>query len=171
MKPINFNPGTVVEEKLLRIKNDRGITSITEAIRYCVLEAYKVEYKDYIEIQKQRMGADTKTYNNAKEDRKIDSKEYREKAKAQREYDAQAAICTTLGGTITMDHLNLPVCTYTRYSMNGPWMIDESKVTDPLNMLNAETPVYQYTGLMGETGEKGKASIEAARIKISANKV
>ena len=55
--------------------------------------------------------------------------------------------------------------------MNGPWIIDESKVTDPLNMLNPETITYQYTGLMGETGEKGRQAIEAARVKISANKV
>lgn len=148
-----------------------GLQSRTAAIISAISFAHKKEIKDYIEVQKQRLTVDPKTRAITKEDAKLEAAEYREKAKAQKEYDAQAAICTALGGTISMDHLNLPVCTYTRYSMNGPWRIDESKVVDPLNMLNAETPVYQYTGLMGETGPAGKASIEAARIKISANKV
>ncbi len=168
-KVFMFTQGQI--DMVSRIQNKHSMSTFVEALRYCITMTHSKEFRDYIMVQKERAAIDPTQKALTKADAQFEAAEQREKRKLQKEYDNQATLCTALEGTISLDSVGLPVCTYKVYSMNGPWIVDESEITDPLNMLNPETVERQYTGLLGETGPKGRAAIEAARVKISANKV
>ena len=163
MKPINFIPSEVAKAKLMDIKERRGIKTITEAICWCILEAYKTEVKDYIEVQKQRNSVPPEERAIRKARAGIIAEEERTQAKEDKRIGHLAGICDILGGTrVDNPTTGVPLmgCKYTEYDFAGPWVPTAySKVVD-LEDLNDETPSLQYRGILGETGEAGKASYE-----------
>ncbi len=163
---INFHPGDIVLARLEQIMEEKGSLSYTETLRNCINEVHKSIFENYKRIQMTRLsmtGEDKGKESAKKQESKKDQQKHIEEEK-------QKAICNSLSGTITLDDVGLPVCTYQVYSMNGPHIVDESTVTDPLDILTPETVARQYTGLLGETGEKGRLYIEEARKRIVAQK-
>lgn len=161
-----------LDEKTLnlieQVRQDRGINSRTEAIRYCIKETHDRIFLNYKRIQQARLDPELiKERGISKADSSFESEERRKQLQEQKEFDDAKDICDAVGGNVTLDNLGLPVCNYLTYSMNGPWIIETTEVSMPLNMLDKETPARQYQGLFGEFGAEGKASIEAHRIKIA----
>ena len=168
---IAFIPGAVILDKLKRIQEKRGIMSVTETLRYCISETHAKEFKDYIEVQRQRALIDPKEKAIIKADASIEAEARREKAKLDKARNHAIGLCNAMNGEVVIDPTTgFESCRYTMYNMSSPWIINEHEVTEPLDILNDETPSLQYQGLMNERGEEGKRVIDAARIRI-ANKL
>lgn len=172
MKLIQINLQEEIIAMAKEIQEDRQIGNMTEAIRYCIRETHERIFLDYKRLQKDRMNpALIKEKAIIKADASVGVEERKEQAKKEKERNHAIGLCNAMGGTVVIDPTTgFESCRYTMYNMSSPWIINEHEVTEPLDILNDETPSLQYQGLMNERGEEGKRVIDEARIRI-ANKL
>lgn len=150
MQKIHININEKQSEMVEKIKNDNGLFSISEAVRFCISYTYKKENPGYIELQKERLA--TRLTPEEKARGQVAMRELRDNEKANKSFKLKTGICEELGGTMEMIN-GQSHCVYKLYTEVPGHEVESVPITEPFDTLSEDTVNFQYRDLMGNTGK------------------
>lgn len=127
-------------QRLMKRKNFRSETTMIE---YCINETYDRVFKDYIEVQKDRIESRTPE---EKAKRIVDITEAKEQYIKDKEVSRGKRICEALGGTLSENGM----CTYKTYMQVNPKNITIGEVTVEVETLTEDDIKNQYRSFDGK---------------------
>lgn len=131
------------QERVRAMMKRKNWTSETTMIMYCINEMHDRIFKDYIEVQKDRLVARSPEEKAARE---VNIKEAKEQYIKDKEVSRGKRICEALGGTLSENGM----CTYKTYMQVNPKNITVGEVSVEVETLTEDDIKNQYRSFDGK---------------------
>lgn len=131
------------QERVRAMMKRKNWTSETTMIMYCINEMHDRIFKDYIEVQKERLVARSPEEKAA---RQVNLQEAKENYIKDKELSRGKRICEALGGTLSENGM----CTYKTYMQVNPKNITTGEVSVEVETLTEDDIKNQYRSFDGK---------------------
>lgn len=126
-----------------RLMHERGYHSRSDVIRNAIREMYDDNFKEYIDIQRERNEIKKKELEagNSPSDQEIGNKR-----KQKEQFEEKKELCEEMGGTVEGDEDSGYVCEYDQYELMNPNYVEKFTHRRNLEEITEDTVENQYNG-------------------------